>query len=334
MGFTRLSTLVLSQSPVEKSSRICSDTNRSVKTLVISRILTLFPLLAALTITLLALLLPSPSIHTGLLSIHPSGRTIAPTAAINSTTLDDDPLAFSGIPPNSTFALNSSSVPDSVVGKNAVLWYGTSGPSMWIGVMQVCSRVYPQADVTCTLSSQAAYHAAFLPLSLGMSLFALPLSPPAPILLLLSSVAIILSILALCLEWILPCLVRKCRGAACAMPWTRRFPPLEDRDKMYSDSDSMIELVDRPRVISSVAEGRLLPNLGFAALATAGLILNIVGVALEMTSMRNVVAAWNAKEAVDTYGNTLMFCTHSNIYINRRRLRAQDRTENVATFNQ
>lgn len=62
-------------------------------------------------------------------------------------------------------------------------------------------------SIMCTSSGEAAYHAAFLPLSLGKALIVLPPSPFSPILLLLSGILTLISVLIFIvglISWHLP----------------------------------------------------------------------------------------------------------------------------------
>ncbi|WVN91043.1 uncharacterized protein L203_106290 [Cryptococcus depauperatus CBS 7841] len=118
-------------------------------------------------------------------------------------------------------------------------WLGLEGPSIYVGALQICSKISPNDSITCTSSSKAAYHAAFLPLSLGMTLFALPTAPSCPILLLVSGILSLLASIVFLLgliTWRLPFSINI----------LRRKPRLEAAPHMPNypgDSDSVRHLV-------------------------------------------------------------------------------------------
>jgi hypothetical protein len=141
-------------------------------------------------------------------------------------------------------------------------------------------------------SSLTLPDAAFLPLSLGWTLFALPTSPPGPILLLVTATAIILSLLTLVLP-LLP--LRKAfesfKNAMC-LDSSRQRRLAED------DSDSVRNLVmkESPAVDQEAGKQTKL-NVAFSVLGFAAFVLATVSAGLELKDIRNAWDAWNTVDA-------------------------------------
>ncbi|WVW84222.1 hypothetical protein I302_106252 [Kwoniella bestiolae CBS 10118] len=169
------------------------DERRSLLSLISTWLIP--PLMAlSLVLTLLPLLLPSIT-HQSLtyFTIRPTGDEKAPRAvAIN---LNE---GF-GVVKNLEMMDERDEVIDGLMGLAESVggreWLGKSGASVYVGILQICSKANPDAEVNCTSSSQAEYHATFLPDSLRSALLNLPSPPPTPILLLASAILLFLATL-------------------------------------------------------------------------------------------------------------------------------------------
>ncbi|ODO06422.1 hypothetical protein L198_01654 [Cryptococcus wingfieldii CBS 7118] len=267
------------------------------------------PLLALiLVLTLIPLLLPTINHHgTTFFTIHPTGSsrdtTITYLPSVNETSPGASASARAAIQ-NAVADVAKSAGEDSEV-ENAFVqnanmtlqqWLGLEGPSIFAGALQICSQVSPNDSIDCTSSSQAAYHAALLPLSLGDALFALPTSPSTPILLLVSGIlSLLATVVFICglVTWRLPRIpLLAHRG---------RRPPLQaapHRPDYPGDTESVRNLVhddpeDEKKEMIKVKWGSG-PHPAFFCLVLAA--LGVGGGA--MLEVRDVGRAWRAWDDV------------------------------------
>ncbi|WVQ73963.1 hypothetical protein IAR50_003544 [Cryptococcus sp. DSM 104548] len=264
-------------------------------------------LILTLVLTLIPLLLPTMEYHgTAFFTIQPTGDPQdAASAGSLPATSETSPLASasaSAAVQDAVADVTAASTQDSteiendfVQAANLTLqqWLGLEGPSIFAGALQICSRVSPNESIECTSSSQAADHAALLPLSLGEALFALPTSPSTPILLLVSG---ILSLLATAVfisglvTWRLP-----------RIPFIARKRPLEaspHRPDYPGDTDSVRNLIredpeDEKKELIKVKWGSG-PHPAFFCLVLAACGVG-GGATLEV---RDVARAWRAWDNV------------------------------------
>ncbi|OCF74361.1 hypothetical protein I204_04732 [Kwoniella mangroviensis CBS 8886] len=131
---------------------------------------------------------PPPPITAPLKSAFSSSTLVYPRQ--NSTTLKEDRKSYlltvisaSLLPPLLVISLALTLLPLLL----------PNGPSIYVGILQICSKFNTEAEVNCTSSSQAEYHSSFLPEPLRPTLLSLPLSPPTPILLLVSAILLFLT---------------------------------------------------------------------------------------------------------------------------------------------
>ncbi|RSH88973.1 hypothetical protein EHS25_002635 [Saitozyma podzolica] len=164
-------------------------------------------------------------------------------------------------------------------------------PTVLVGVMRICSRPTADEDFTCTSSSQASYHAAFLPLSLGWALLALPTSPPGPVLLLVTATMIILSLFAFAIPLI-----------PFGLLWqrTRQALRLSGRRSVAGDSESTHNLVLHNYPLGqngSAEDGIDRINLGFLVLSLSTLVLSIASAGVEFAEINRARSTWDPSEA-------------------------------------
>ena len=169
MVFTRLSTLVapapldrvsgaqtMSSGTLRRPAVSSRDNSGGNRVSILAGSLTLLPILAALSLALLALLTPTTHLRSGLVTIRPIGQasttSISPTSINASSTRPASASATltlgpSIIDPSQAEELNKTgtvlSAPIDVSNITRIVqlnvtaeWYGESGPSMWIGMIR------------------------------------------------------------------------------------------------------------------------------------------------------------------------------------------------------
>ncbi|GFZ46834.1 hypothetical protein JCM24511_04054 [Saitozyma sp. JCM 24511] len=161
-------------------------------------------------------------------------------------------------------------------------------PTILVGVMRICSRPTADEDFTCTSASQASYHAAFLPLSLGWTLFALPTSPPGPVLLLVTATTIILSLFA----FVIPLI-----PFGSLWQRARQVLRVSGRRRVGGDSDSTHNLVLHSYPTGQSGSGNDRINAGFLVLSLSTLVLAIASAGVEVAEINRARSAWDPSEA-------------------------------------
>ncbi|WWD03253.1 hypothetical protein V865_001304 [Kwoniella europaea PYCC6329] len=269
---------------------------------VISTFLLATLLAISLTLTLLPLLLPSIHFQSlAYFTIRPTGVEKGPKAvAINLN--DIGGTNVTGIETRDEVSDGLVRVAESAGGNE---WLGVDGPSIYVGVLQICSRSGSEAEVNCTSSSQADYHSSLLPLTLRPTLLSLHLSPPTPILLLISAILLFLAT-AVFLAGLIPW---KC---SVSFNFLHRKPPLPadphwsrshvrtpyQRTDARTDSSENLVQSNKSRGYSN---GRMIkrerPHLAFFTLILIALGLT-AGSLVQLRIVRRAQNRWDSQEAM------------------------------------
>ncbi|WWC94482.1 hypothetical protein V866_001328 [Kwoniella sp. B9012] len=185
-------------------------------------------------------------------------------------------------------------------------WLGVDGPSIYVAVLQICSRSGPEAQVNCTSSSQADYHSSFLPLPLRPTLLSLSPSPPTPILLLISAILLSLAT-AVFLAGLIPW---KC---SVSFNFLNRKPPLPadphwsrshvrtpyQRTDARTDSSENLVQSDKSRGYSNGRKiKRERPHLAFFTLIFIALGLT-AGSLVQLRIVRRAQDRWDSQEGME-----------------------------------
>ncbi|OXC85440.1 hypothetical protein C349_02430 [Cryptococcus neoformans var. grubii Br795] len=284
-------------------------------------------LVFAFILTLISLLLPTMTHHEAtFFSIRPIGHARKVTAGILPVSSTSPSLSELSMSPLAAIGgikqeLEEMSTENDIVNAaktivqsgNVTLeeWLGIDGPSIFVGALRICSRMKANESIMCTSSGEAAYHAAFLPLSLGMALTALPPSPFSPILLSLSGIFTLISALifiASLISWHLPLLAllrRKFRlGVA---PHRPDYPrgTVSVRPLVHEDRAD-----DKEKSVARVKRGNG-PHPAFFCTGLSA--LGVAGGA--MVELRDVSKAWGQWDDIQAWEVGLEFRLGTLIYL-------------------
>ncbi|WVQ67382.1 uncharacterized protein L199_005578 [Kwoniella botswanensis] len=183
-------------------------------------------------------------------------------------------------------------------------WLGVDGPSVYVGILQTCSKSDQGPEMNCTSSSQADYHSSFLPLPLRSTLLSVPLSPPTPILLLISAILLFLAT-AVFVAGLIPwkCSVsfnflhRKPPLPADSQ-WSRVRAPYQRANAHTDSSEDLVQSIRFRDNSKGTMTKRKEPHLAFFTLIFIALGMTAGGL-VQLRIVRQAQDRWDSQEGME-----------------------------------